>query len=140
MYLLDTDHLSLLERGGEGTQPLLSRLAAIEPDKAGVTIISYEEQTRDWFSFMAKARTIEAQIKAYRQLQQHLQIFCAVPIVALDERAAGTFQSLQRQGLRIGTMDLKIAAIALARDATLLTRNLSDFNLIAGLRAEDWSS
>jgi tRNA(fMet)-specific endonuclease VapC len=36
-------------------------------------------------------------------------------------------------------MDLKIAAIALANDATLLTRNLSDFRKIPGLRIEDWT-
>jgi len=34
-------------------------------------------------------------------------------------------------------MDLKIAAIALANDATLLTRNLSDFNKVPDLHAED---
>jgi len=34
-------------------------------------------------------------------------------------------------------MDLKIAAICLARGATLLTRNLSHFNKVPGWRAED---
>ena len=36
-------------------------------------------------------------------------------------------------------MDLKIASIAIANDALLLTRNLSDFSKIPGLRVEDWS-
>lgn len=35
-------------------------------------------------------------------------------------------------------MDLKIAAICLAHDAMLLTRNLSDFRHIPGLRVENW--
>jgi tRNA(fMet)-specific endonuclease VapC len=36
-------------------------------------------------------------------------------------------------------MDLKIAAIAIANNATLLTRNMSDFSQIKELSAEDWT-
>ena len=43
------------------------------------------------------------------------------------------------QRVRIGTMDLKIAAIVLAHDATLLSRNLSDFRKVPGLKVEDWT-
>ena len=39
----------------------------------------------------------------------------------------------------IGTIDLKIAAIVLANDATLLRRNLSDFRKVPGLKVEDWT-
>jgi tRNA(fMet)-specific endonuclease VapC len=35
-------------------------------------------------------------------------------------------------------MDLKIASIALAHDATLLTRNTRDFAQVPGLRIENW--
>lgn len=139
MYLLDTDHLSILERGGEESRRLLSRLANVEPDEVAVTIISYEEQTRGWFAYIAKARSPESQLKAYRLLHKHLEIFCAIPIVAYAEKAAETFRTLQGQRLLVGTMDLKIAAIALTLDATLLTRNAADFNMIPGLRIEDWT-
>ena len=56
-----------------------------------------------------------------------------------DEKAVAEFQRLWITRLRIGTMDLKIAAIALANDATLVTRNRIDFEKVPGLRIEDWS-
>ncbi len=50
------------------------------------------------------------------------------------------FESLKQAGIRVGTMDLKIASIVLANDATLLTRNTNVFNRIPGLRIEGWLS
>jgi len=37
-------------------------------------------------------------------------------------------------------MDLKIASIAIAHSATLLTRNRRDFEVVPGLHVEDWLS
>ena len=50
------------------------------------------------------------------------------------------YESLRKAGVRVGTMDMKIASIALANNATLLTRNTNDFNRIPGLNIEDWLS
>ncbi len=36
-------------------------------------------------------------------------------------------------------MDLKIAAIVLTHDATLLSKNLSDFRKVPGLKVADWT-
>ena len=53
-----------------------------------------------------------------------------ISVLAFDGRAATEYQWLQRSRIRIGTMDLKIAAIVLAHDATLLSRDLADFHKV----------
>ena len=63
----------------------------------------------------------------------------ATTIISFDEDAARIFQGLKQQKLRVGTMDSRIAAIPLARDATLISRNLVDFERIPGLTVEDWT-
>ena len=46
MYLLDTDHISLIDRGTEEGQRIIRRLAGISEEEVAVSVISYEEQTR----------------------------------------------------------------------------------------------
>ncbi len=60
--------------------------------------------------------------------------------MGFDAPAAAEFERLQGLRLRIGTMDLKIAAVALAYRATVLTRNVKDFGVVPGLRVEDWTA
>lgn len=139
MYVLDTDHLSVLERGGVGSEPLYRRLQTLSPNAVAETVVSYEEQTRGWFSVMAQARSLDEQLRAYGYLQRHLQVFCAIPLLAFDATAVAIVKQLQQQRIRIGSMDLKIAGIALAQDAILLTRNAKDFQKVPGLRCEDWT-
>lgn len=57
-----------------------------------------------------------------------------------DDVAAEVFQELRGQKVRVGTMDLRIAAIAIANGMTLLTRNTVDFERIPGLTFEDWTT
>jgi tRNA(fMet)-specific endonuclease VapC len=59
-------------------------------------------------------------------------------IVRFDQVAVDKNDELRRQRIRIGTQDLKIAAICLRHDATLLSSNLRDFERIPSLRVEDW--
>jgi len=59
-------------------------------------------------------------------------------LLPFDADAAAKFKSLQRLRLRAGTMDVKIAAICLTHDLTLLTRNVRDFDGIPSLRIDNW--
>lgn len=90
-------------------------------------------------AYVARSRTVAKQVEGYRRLRGHLENYRQIPLVDFDERAADVFQRLRRARIRIGTMDLKIAAIALANGATLLSRNVSDFQQVPGLAVEDWS-
>lgn len=49
------------------------------------------------------------------------------------------FTELKQLKIRIGTLDLRIAAITLARNAVLVTRNHQDFVKVPDLTIEDWS-
>lgn len=141
MYILDTDHLSLLERAStHEAQRLRFRLQMLLPEERVTTIISFEEQLRGWLAILAKARDLEQQIFAYERLKRTLQNYSKLVVMDFDARAADVFQDLQKQRLRIGTMDLKIAAIVLANNATLLSRNLKDFGKIPTLQVEDWAA
>lgn len=54
--------------------------------------------------------------------------------------AAQQYNRLAKSRIRVGSMDLKIVAIVLANDATLLSRNLADFGRVPGLQVEDWTA
>ena len=139
MYLLDTDHISLIDRGGDEGKRLTRRLAGIPEDEVAVSVISYEEQTRGLLAQVARIRALDQQIAWYERLEQLLQFYSTMSLVSFDAAVVNQFQILWVQRIRIGTMDLKIAATALAHDATLLTRNTQDFSKVPGLRLEDWS-
>jgi tRNA(fMet)-specific endonuclease VapC len=102
-------------------------------------IITFEEQTRGWLAFQARGRSLEQQVNAYRKLKRHLDIYLGLNVLEFTMKAAREFDRLRTLRLRIGSMDLKIAAIALIADATLLTRNLKDFSRVPGLRLENWT-
>jgi hypothetical protein len=103
-------------------------------------IISYAEHMCGWMAYLARPRSIARQMKAYGRLHRQLHNYCRIPVFTFDEPAAVTIQRLRRARSRMGTIDLKIAAIALSRDATLLSRNLADFRQVPGLQVEDWIS
>jgi len=58
-------------------------------------------------------------------------------VLSWETPAADLFVRARQDGVRIGSMDLKIACIALAHSATLLTRNTSDFAKVPGLTFEN---
>lgn len=139
MYLLNTDHITLLDRGGAEGQRIRGRLSQVPPEEVAASIVSYEEQMRGWLAYIASLRAVDRQVAGYRRLERMLQFYCVTPLLSFDARALEQFQRLWLVRPRIGTMDLKIATIALANGAILLSRNLTHFSRIPALRVEDWA-
>ncbi len=140
LHLLDTDHMSLLRRGGANARRVEMRLIAIPEEAIATCIVVYEEQVRGWMAEIARMQFGTQLVGPYDSLAITLSIYCAMTVLAFDERAAASFDDLKSQRIRIGTQDLKIAAIALSNDATVLTRNTQDFSKVPNLKFEDWSA
>lgn len=137
--VLDTDHLTLLDWGRDGSAALRERLAEVAPHDVTTTIVNYEEQVRGWMAFIATTKSIHRQVEAYARLHRQLKNYQHIPILDFDNAAADEYQRLRKARVRVGTMDLKIAAIVLSQDALLVSRNLADFDKVPGLKVEDWS-
>jgi tRNA(fMet)-specific endonuclease VapC len=97
-----------------------------------------EEQLRGWLAELGRHHDPHRQITAYVKLQRQIESFSNWIILPWDAESSERFLQFRRQGVRIGSLDLKIACIVLTQDVTLLTRNVTDFAHVPGLRFENW--
>jgi tRNA(fMet)-specific endonuclease VapC len=137
MLILDSDHLSMLERRGLEAERLERKLAE-SGQTVATAIVCVEEQLRGWLVRVAVARTDDALLLAYQRLHRRIAELSDMAIMPWQPAAAALFLQWRDQKVRVGTMDLRIAAIAMTNDATLLSRNLRDFGRLVGLKVENW--
>jgi len=139
-YLLDTDHISILQRQtGMDYARLTARIARHRPTEVAFSIISFHEQTIGCHAYINQARRTRDILHGYEMLARVLQDFAAAPVIPFDAAAATNFEQLQAQQVRVATMDLRIAATALSRGLVLLTRNARDFSKVPSLQIENWT-
>jgi tRNA(fMet)-specific endonuclease VapC len=139
-YLLDTDHISFLQRrSGTEFTVLRVRLGQHSPQDFALSIVSFHEQVLGAHNFINRAQTNTDTIRGYTLLLETLRGFATAPVLPLDAVALSAFDELRQQRVRISTMDLRIAAIALSCNLVLLTRNIGDFSKVPNLKIEDWT-
>lgn len=131
-YTLDTNTLSALING---SRQVLSRWQEVRRDGRLVTInaISYFEIRRG----LELPRFARKFIAFERLVEMHGML--PLELAALDT-AADLYQLLRARGELIEDADILIAGIALANDATLVTRNTKHFERIEGLGLENWET
>jgi len=70
--------------------------------------------------------------------RQHPAAQHSIAVAAFDLPASSAFESLRASKIRVATIDLRIVAIALADDRTLLSRNSVDLGRVPNLHVEGW--
>jgi tRNA(fMet)-specific endonuclease VapC len=138
-WVLDTDSLSLLERGNLKIQ---ERLRQINTDSVAISIVTAEEKMKGRLAAINSLSGIERVDRlaiAYRALQSSIEDLQALPILPFSELAKDRYRELLQQKIRVGSHDLRIAAIVLSIEGILVTRNRRDFDRVPGLQIDDWS-
>jgi tRNA(fMet)-specific endonuclease VapC len=136
IYLLDTDHVSLSQRGHT---LVTARIQATGPSQIAVSVITVEEQLRGWLAAIRNATTSQARVTAYQRLRMAVEYFASITVLDYTLAADALVMDLRRQGVRVATQDLRIAVVALVHNATVVTRNERDFRQVPGLAIVDWS-
>jgi len=135
--VLDTNHFTEIIRASAIGDRLVRRLIENGVD-VFVTIVTAQEAFEGWLAVVNRQPAGPDQANGYRQFRRSIDTLNKFSLLDFDQEAANTFITLKKALPRVGTMDLKIAAICIAHDGLLLSRNQVDFQKVLGLRVENW--
>lgn len=139
MYILDTDHVSLLL---QGNQAVSSRAAQLYPDLA-IAIVTVQEIFNGWIVKINNPAQSSNLVRLYTNLWTTLEFFKGVRVLNFDAAAYICYERLLRENQQLNKKrlqkDLRIAAIALSVNGVMVTRNQRDFSQVPGLALEDWT-
>jgi tRNA(fMet)-specific endonuclease VapC len=137
MFIFDTDAIT---HDQHDHQILTAKVNSVPREHLFTTPVTVEEQLKGRLAYINKYRnTPHRSAQGHASLVQTVYYFRRWKILPYDEKADVIFQQLRRQRIRIGSQDLRIAAIALLRGFTVVTRNIRDFSKVPNLNVEDWT-
>jgi tRNA(fMet)-specific endonuclease VapC len=140
-YLLDTDHISFLQRRSAPEHTILmARMSQHALADFAFSVVSFHEQALGAHTYVGRARTTAELIRGYTLFGDILRGFLNAPVLPFDAAAGAVLDSLRTRHIRIAAMDFRIAAIALSRGLIVLTRNTLDFGRVPDLLTEDWTA
>lgn len=138
MKVFDADILSELFRG---EVDYVNRASAIPIELQAVPIVVVEEILRGRLNVVRKAEAGKARVsieRAYELLGETIAYLSRFQVLPYTVEADRLYRQWQTKKIRAGTHDLRIAAICVSHEATLISRNRRDFELISSLSVEYW--
>ncbi len=124
-----------------GSPPFVTRAAAIPVHQQAVPVIVIEEIIRGRLNVIRQAEAGKAKInleRAYELFQETFSKIRRLQILSYTSSAESLYRQWRQQGIRVSTHDLRIAAVCVANNAKLISRNRRDFERIPGLAIEFW--
>lgn len=140
MFILDTDTLSLAFQDQEKVTARIDAAEAAD-ERVVISIVTWAEVLKGRLEYLLKAADSSHWLRADNLLSKTRDDLAKVEVIPVTKTAAAHFDRLRAEKKRkkMGHPDLLIACIALAHDATLVTRNVKDFQHIQRLRIENWA-
>jgi tRNA(fMet)-specific endonuclease VapC len=93
LYVLDTDHLTLLQRNHPA---VIARVTTLPPEGIAATVVSAMEQVRGRLAQIHRAKTASEVVMAFARFQEALTFYRTVPLLSYDEAAATHFARLRQ--------------------------------------------
>ncbi len=121
----------------------MTRAAAIPLHEQSVPVIVIEEVMRGRLNIIRQAeagRTSLSLARAYELFEETVADFRRLHILSYTTQAEALYHEWREQGIRLGTHDLRIAAICVAHRAILISRNRRDFEHVPGLITAFWEA
>ena len=139
LWLLDTDTVSFVL----SNHPLVNQRLAMAGEDAVTSIITVHEVFNGWVGRINSAKMVNQTIALYGKLSKALELFKDVEILDFDDKAAEQLTVFIQNNPQLNKnklqKDMRIAAIALANNAIVVTRNHRDFSQVPGLKIVDWT-
>ena len=89
MYLLDSDHLSILQRQqGPEFEALAKRCSDLKGEDFFVSIISFHEQFNGWIKYIAQAKDSASLVLGYTELEKVVDNFARAQVLGFGPAAA----------------------------------------------------
>jgi tRNA(fMet)-specific endonuclease VapC len=137
LYVLDSDTHTLLVNQHPKVSARVRAVAA--PNVLATTVITVVESVLGWNGYIRRARTPAAVAFAFDGMARSIEVLAGFRIIGFSVAASARYDQLDAMKLNVGKNDLRIAAIALEAGATVVTRNLREFQRVPGLVCEDWA-
>ncbi len=134
--VFDTDSLTLFQDGDvEITESVLNH----DAHDLAITVLTIEEQVGGWYSLLRRAKSEQQLVFAYSRMADNVEALSDLRVLRCNAEAVRLSHNFRANKIRIGTMDLRIAATVISHGGILVTRNRRDFEQVPGLVMEDWS-
>ncbi|MDX1948802.1 MAG: type II toxin-antitoxin system VapC family toxin [Pirellulaceae bacterium] len=117
LFALDSDIISLLKKGDA---VVASRISSHPSSEIAVPVIVVEEALSGWYSMIRKAKTPRQLALRYDELANAVSFLSGIRVLPFSEAAIARFHDLLKAKFNVRANDLRIAAIALEHNATVL--------------------